>query len=95
VWLTARLGNGITACIVAADGTVKRYVEDGDPHASLTTGTTTNPTTQQLSLPVTGSWDTWSTVTANVTLPAGLDLVKLAVGPNDSGSVNIDSLTIG
>lgn len=62
---------------------------------SLTTGATTSPTTQQLSLPVTGSWDTWSTVTATVTLPAGFDLVELSVGPDDSGSVNIDSLTIG
>jgi carbohydrate binding protein with CBM6 domain len=59
---------------------------------SLTTGATTNPAAQQLSLPVTGSWDTWSAVTANVALPAGLDLVELSVGPDDSGSVNIDSL---
>ncbi|SEG93240.1 Trehalose and maltose hydrolase (possible phosphorylase) [Actinacidiphila yanglinensis] len=51
--------------------------------------------TQQLSLPVTGSWDTWSTVTADVTLPAGDDLVQLAVGPDDSGSINLDNLRIG
>jgi trehalose/maltose hydrolase-like predicted phosphorylase len=52
-------------------------------------------TTQQLSLPTTGSWDTWSTVTAEVDLPAGNDLVQLSVGPNDSGSINLDSLTVG
>jgi trehalose/maltose hydrolase-like predicted phosphorylase len=51
--------------------------------------------TQQLSLPVTGSWDTWSTVTADVTLPAGDDLIQLVVGPNDSGSINIDNLRAG
>jgi trehalose/maltose hydrolase-like predicted phosphorylase len=51
--------------------------------------------TQQLSLPTSGSWDTWSTVTANVTLPAGENVIQLAVGPNDSGSINVDSLTVG
>jgi hypothetical protein len=50
--------------------------------------------TQQLSLPVTGSWDTWSTVTADVTLPAGDDVIQLVVGPNDSGSVNVDNLLV-
>jgi hypothetical protein len=51
--------------------------------------------TQQLSLPVTGSWDSWSTVTADVTLPAGDDVIQLLVGPNDSGSVNLDSVLVG
>ncbi|HTU74667.1 MAG TPA: NEW3 domain-containing protein [Trebonia sp.] len=51
--------------------------------------------TQQLSLPTTGSWDTWSTVTANATLRAGQNVIQLAVGPEDSGSVNIDCLTAG
>jgi hypothetical protein len=51
--------------------------------------------TQQLSLPTSGSWDTWSTVTANVTLPVGENVIQLAVGPNDSGSINVDSLTVG
>ncbi|MCO5973613.1 carbohydrate-binding protein [Actinoallomurus soli] len=48
----------------------------------------------QVSLPVTGSWDSWGTVTVQVDLPAGDDPVTLYVGPNDSGSVNVDSLTI-
>lgn len=51
--------------------------------------------TQQLSLPTTGSWDTWSTVTAETTLPAGTDMIQLSVGPNDTGSINLDSLTVG
>lgn len=50
---------------------------------------------QQLQLPVTGSWDTWSTVTAEVSLPAGTSVVQLAVGPDDSGSFNLDSLQVG
>ncbi|WP_329363333.1 carbohydrate-binding protein [Streptomyces sp. NBC_00669] len=49
---------------------------------------------QQISLPVTGSWDTWSTVTAEVTLPAGDDVVRLLVRPGDSGSVNVDSVLV-
>ncbi|MFI1094786.1 NEW3 domain-containing protein [Streptomyces sp. NPDC020917] len=58
---------------------------------SLTAG----GSTQQVQLPVTGSWDTWSTVTAEVSLPAGTSTVQLAVGPDDSGSVNLDSLQVG
>jgi uncharacterized protein YbdZ (MbtH family) len=49
---------------------------------------------QQVQLPVTGSWDTWSTVTVPVDLPAGDVPITLEVGPADSGSVNIDSLTV-
>ncbi|MFJ8794116.1 carbohydrate-binding protein [Streptomyces sp. NPDC102462] len=49
---------------------------------------------QQVQLPVSGSWDTWSTVTAAVNLPAGDALITLAVGLGDSGSVTIDSLTV-
>ncbi|SFJ42618.1 Trehalose and maltose hydrolase (possible phosphorylase) [Amycolatopsis sacchari] len=52
-------------------------------------------TARQLSLPVTGSWDTWSTVTADVPLPAGNDVVQLLVAPGDSGSINLDSLLVG
>jgi trehalose/maltose hydrolase-like predicted phosphorylase len=51
--------------------------------------------TQQVSLPVTGSWDTWSTVTVNVNLPAGDDPIQMLVAANDSGSVNVDSITVG
>jgi trehalose/maltose hydrolase-like predicted phosphorylase len=51
--------------------------------------------TQQVQLPVTGSWDTWATVTATISLPAGNDVVQLAVEPSDSGSINLDSLTVG
>ncbi len=50
--------------------------------------------TQVVSLPVTGSWDTWSTVTVTVELPAGLDPIQLLVTPDDSGSVNLDSFTL-
>jgi trehalose/maltose hydrolase-like predicted phosphorylase len=51
--------------------------------------------TQQVSLPVTGSWDTWSTATVNLNLPSGDDLVQMLVTANDSGSVNVDSITVG
>lgn len=58
---------------------------------SLTAG----GSTQQVQFPVTGSWATWSTVTAEVSLPAGTSTVQLAVGPDDSGSINLDSLQVG
>jgi trehalose/maltose hydrolase-like predicted phosphorylase len=63
-------------------------------NVTRTISLTTPVGTQQLSLPVTGSWDTWATVTTDVTLPAGDDIVELSVGPNDSGSVNIDNLIV-
>ncbi|WP_202237827.1 carbohydrate-binding protein [Actinacidiphila reveromycinica] len=49
---------------------------------------------QQVELPVTGGWETWSTVTVPVDLPAGDDPISLTVGSADSGSVNIDSLAV-
>jgi hypothetical protein len=51
--------------------------------------------TQQVSLPVTGSWDTWSTATVNLNLPSCDDPVQMLVTANDSGSVNVDSITVG
>jgi len=48
--------------------------------------------TQQVSLPIGTSWDDWVTVAVEVPLVAGDDLVRLVVGPNDDGSVNLDSL---
>jgi hypothetical protein len=49
-------------------------------------------TTQQVSLPTTGSWDTWSAVTAKADLSAGTDTIRLLVGPDDTGSINLDSV---
>jgi hypothetical protein len=47
-----------------------------------------------LSLPVTGSWDTWSVATASLSLAAGRHTVTLARGASDSGNVNVDSVAL-
>ncbi|GAA2049932.1 hypothetical protein GCM10009839_65130 [Catenulispora yoronensis] len=47
-----------------------------------------------LSLPVTGSWDTWSSVSVPVTLAAGVNTVGVVQNASDSGNVNLDSLAV-
>ncbi|HTJ71033.1 MAG TPA: ricin-type beta-trefoil lectin domain protein [Actinospica sp.] len=47
-----------------------------------------------LSLPVTASWDTWSTVSVPVTLKAGVDSLGVVMKASDSGNVNLDSLAV-
>jgi trehalose/maltose hydrolase-like predicted phosphorylase len=51
-------------------------------------------TTVELRLPTTGSWDTWGTASAVLNLPAGFDPLDLHVTATDTGSVNVDSLTV-
>lgn len=48
---------------------------------------------QQVSLPTTGNWDTWSTLTIPAQLNAGTNAVTVAVGSADSGQVNIDTIS--
>ncbi len=43
-----------------------------------------------ISIPATGSWQTWTTVTATVTLPAGLQTLTI---DQDNGGWNIHDLT--
>ncbi|ADB30605.1 glycoside hydrolase family 31 [Kribbella flavida DSM 17836] len=47
-----------------------------------------------LTLPPTGSWDTWSTATATVDLKAGTNTVGILFKDGDSGRVNVDSLAV-
>ena len=47
-----------------------------------------------LSLPVTGSWDTWSTVSAPIALGAGTHTVRIAQDNGASGNVNLDSVAV-
>jgi hypothetical protein len=46
--------------------------------------------TGAVNIPATGGWQTWTTVTASVTLPAGQQVLTLA---EDTGGWNINSLT--
>ena len=50
--------------------------------------------TGTLSLPPTGSWDTWQVATVPVTLAAGTQTVSLTHGSSDSGNVNIDNVAV-
>ena len=49
---------------------------------------------QTLTLPATGSWEDWSTVTATVPLTAGDDTVGLLCAAADSCNVNLDTLSV-
>jgi alpha-glucosidase (family GH31 glycosyl hydrolase) len=47
-----------------------------------------------LTMPVTGSWDTWSTVSVPVTLAAGVNTISVVQNASDSANVNLDSLAV-
>jgi alpha-glucosidase (family GH31 glycosyl hydrolase) len=47
-----------------------------------------------LTLPPTGSWDDWSTVTATVDLSAGTNAVGVLCAAADSCNVNVDTLSV-
>ncbi|MFC8731174.1 discoidin domain-containing protein [Luteimicrobium sp. NPDC057192] len=55
---------------------------------------TVNGSARQVSLPVTGGWDAWGTVTVPVTLSAGSDDVAVACADGDSCKVNLDSVAV-
>src|SRR5207248_2859218 len=45
-------------------------------------------------LPVTGSWDTWSTASVMVTVGAGTHTIRIAQDAGNSGNVNLDSIAL-
>lgn len=49
---------------------------------------------QQVTLPPTAGWSTWSTQSTSVTLSAGSHAVAYRFGTADSGNVNLDSLDV-
>ena len=49
---------------------------------------------QKLSLPPSGSWDTWTLATLPISLPAGRHEVTIQRTAADSGNVNVDSLAV-
>ncbi|AEV85609.1 alpha-xylosidase [Actinoplanes sp. SE50] len=53
-----------------------------------------NGAAQRVTLPPTGSWDTWQVATAAITLGAGHHQIAIAHTAADSGQVNIDSVAI-
>jgi hypothetical protein len=55
---------------------------------------TSGGTARQITLPTTADWDTWSTVSTAITLPAGSSSASLSCRAIDSCNVNIDSVAL-
>jgi hypothetical protein len=47
-----------------------------------------------LTLPVTGSWDTWSTASVQLPIGAGTHTIGVTQTASDSGNVNLDSIAV-
>ncbi len=50
---------------------------------------------RQVSLPLTGSWNTWADATTDLQLTAGTNTITLAYQSTDTGWINIDHLVAG
>jgi alpha-glucosidase (family GH31 glycosyl hydrolase) len=95
-------GSGLSAHVVGvpADGTYAlqvRYANStgGDGRYQTRTATVSSGgTTQTLSLPVTGSWDTWGTASVPVTLKAGADDIAIACPDAGSCHINLDTVAV-
>ncbi|PZE39783.1 glycoside hydrolase family 76 protein [Curtobacterium sp. MCPF17_031] len=74
--------HSVTLRYAAAAGTATRIVRVGS-------GTATTVT-----LPATGSWSTWSTVTLPVQLTAGSNALSIAVPASNGNYVNLDSVSV-
>ncbi|WP_163508934.1 TIM-barrel domain-containing protein [Fodinicola acaciae] len=55
---------------------------------------TVDGTAHTLTLPVTGSWDTWGFTSADLSLTAGKHSISVSKTAADSGHVNLDSLAV-
>ncbi|WP_432837538.1 TIM-barrel domain-containing protein [Dactylosporangium sp. CA-092794] len=67
---------------------------DGQNTTRTLTVTIDGGSAQTLTLPVTGSWDTWAVAAVPLTLPAGRHTVTIVRSASDSGNVNVDSLAV-
>jgi hypothetical protein len=75
-----------------------RYANDRGSDGQITTRTLSvqvnGAVAGRFSLPPTGSWDTWSTATVNVSLAAGPNTVSIVRASGDSGLVNVDNFAV-
>jgi hypothetical protein len=67
---------------------------DGQNTTRTLTVTIDGAAGQRVTLPPTGSWDTWALATLPITLPSGRHEVTVQRTAADSGNVNIDSLAV-
>jgi hypothetical protein len=49
---------------------------------------------QQISLPLTGSWDTWADATTQLQLNAGVNTITVSYQPSDTGWFNLDHFVL-
>jgi len=67
---------------------------DGNTETRTLSTTVDGAAGPTLTLPVTGSWDTWSTASVTVSLGAGTHTVGITRTASDSGNVNLDSFAV-
>ncbi|WP_239144056.1 TIM-barrel domain-containing protein [Actinoplanes philippinensis] len=67
---------------------------DGQNVARTLTVTVDGVAAGTVSLPPTGSWDTWATASAPLQLSAGRHTITLVRTAGDTGNVNVDSLAV-
>jgi hypothetical protein len=67
---------------------------NGTATARTLTLTVDNGMPQQITLPATANWDSWTAVSSAVTLSAGTHTVAYSFGSADNGNVNLDYLEI-
>ena len=84
---------------VAADGTYTldlRYsAGPAGPNTTRTASVSVNGSTQQqISLPLTGSWDAWADATTKLQLEAGVNAITVSCLPSDTGWFNLDHLVV-
>ncbi len=84
---------------VAADGTYTldlRYsAGPAGPNTTRTASVSANGgIQQQISLPLTGSWDTWADATTELQLKAGVNAITVSYLPTDTGWFNLDHLVV-
>ena len=53
-----------------------------------------NGATQQIGLPALANWDTWSTISAGLSLKAGSNTVAVKYGSSDNGNFNLDNIAV-
>jgi hypothetical protein len=97
-----KVGSGITVNVTAPTaGTYRLAIRYANATGGDGQNTTRTVSTRvngaagpRLTLPPTGSWDTWSTVATTVTLNAGVNPVGIVYQDGDSGRINVDSLAV-
>ncbi|MEU3512489.1 carbohydrate-binding protein [Streptomyces longwoodensis] len=87
----ASLTTSVSSAYAGAGTVTVRYANGTGSAKTLTL--TTGTTARQITLPATSGWTSWSTLDVPVTFTQGANTLTLAFTSNDSGNVNIDSLT--